>query len=249
MGRDAAVEHLRAACERFPHHFRLMQLLMDWLQEDGPEAVEPVIRKMIDLHPNDAWARRQLALNLAEQNRLDEAFASLADAEPLEPASIGYHGVYGALLKQAGRFEEAKENFRAVAFPPTPPAMNEPTHSAARTAPELAFMERLKQVTRQRLAGVSRLARELSNPSFAIPKRAPGPTCARGPPSSSPALHGAISTSAPAQALERFPARAESLLAEVPKPLSRRGHECSTRTASSLLSPLQKLSELYGRAR
>jgi tetratricopeptide (TPR) repeat protein len=114
QGRDATLEHLRGVCARFPHHFRLTQLLMDWLQEDGPEAVEPIIRKLIDLHPNDAWARRQLALNLAEQNRLEEAFMSLAEAEPLEPGSIGYHGVRGVLLKQAGRFEEAKEDLRAV---------------------------------------------------------------------------------------------------------------------------------------
>src|SRR5262249_28293015 len=108
------LKHLHAVCERFPHHFRLTQLLMDWRHEDGPEAVEPVVRQLIDLHPGDAWARRQLALTLAEQNRLDEAFAALAAREPLEPASLGYHCVHGTLLKQAGRFAEAKDNYRAA---------------------------------------------------------------------------------------------------------------------------------------
>jgi tetratricopeptide (TPR) repeat protein len=112
VGRHAAMEHLHAVCARFPHHFRLTQLLLDWQREDGPEAVEPVVRKLIDLHPSNAWAWRQLALTLAEQNRLDEAFAALAAAEPLEPASLGYYNVHGSLLKQAGLFDQAKEAFR-----------------------------------------------------------------------------------------------------------------------------------------
>jgi tetratricopeptide (TPR) repeat protein len=114
VGRHATLEHLHSVCERFPHHLRLTHLLMDWLREDGPQAAEPVLRKLIDLHPSDAWARRQLALNLAEQHRLEEAFAALAAAEPLEPASLGFHCTHGALLRQAGLFEQAKEQFRAA---------------------------------------------------------------------------------------------------------------------------------------
>ena len=114
VGRQATSEHLQAVCERFPHHFRLTQLLMEWQREDGPQAVEPVVRRLIDLHPSDAWSWRQLALTLAEQNRLEEAFVALAAAEPLEPASLGYHGVRGALLKQAGLFAQAKESYRAA---------------------------------------------------------------------------------------------------------------------------------------
>jgi len=114
VGQHAAMEHLHAVCERFPHHLRLTQLLLDWQGEEGPQAVEPTVRKLIEMHPSNAWAWRKLALTLAEQNRLDEAFEALAAAEPLEPASIGYHGVHGELLRQAGRFDEAKEAFRGA---------------------------------------------------------------------------------------------------------------------------------------
>ncbi|HZZ78851.1 MAG TPA: tetratricopeptide repeat protein, partial [Gemmataceae bacterium] len=114
VGRHAAMEHLHAVCERFPHHLRLTQLLLDWQEEEGPEAVEPIVRKLIEMHPSNAWAWRKLALTLAAQNRLDEAFEALAAAEPLEPASIGYFGVQGELLRQAGRFDEAKEAFRGA---------------------------------------------------------------------------------------------------------------------------------------
>ncbi|HYP64549.1 MAG TPA: C39 family peptidase, partial [Acidocella sp.] len=61
-GRAAALKHLHKTCDRFPYNFQLKELLVEWLHEDGPEAVEPVVRKLIDIHPANAWARRELAL-------------------------------------------------------------------------------------------------------------------------------------------------------------------------------------------
>src|SRR5439155_3348759 len=60
QGREAALRHLRQACERFPYNFHLNRLYMDWLREDGYQAVEPVIRRLIDIHPTDAWSHREL---------------------------------------------------------------------------------------------------------------------------------------------------------------------------------------------
>ena len=34
-GRGAALEHLRKCCERFPHHFELHRLYVEWLREEG----------------------------------------------------------------------------------------------------------------------------------------------------------------------------------------------------------------------
>ena len=73
---------------RFPHHLGLNRLLLDWMRDDGPAAQEPVIRRLVDSHPSDAWARRELALDLAELGRLDEAFAELDVGASLEPASV-----------------------------------------------------------------------------------------------------------------------------------------------------------------
>ena len=73
-GREAAVKHLESVCKRFPHHFNLNRMLFDWVYEDGPAVREKALKKLIDIHPADAWTRREYALNLTEQGRFDEAF-------------------------------------------------------------------------------------------------------------------------------------------------------------------------------
>jgi tetratricopeptide (TPR) repeat protein len=113
-GREAALDHLRAACARFPHHVVLHRVWEAWLRDDGPTATEPVIRRMVAIHPADAWTRRELVLCLADQGRLDEAFAEMQIARDLEPDSASYHSVLGRLCLRAGRRDEAKAAFRAA---------------------------------------------------------------------------------------------------------------------------------------
>ncbi|HMF18546.1 MAG TPA: tetratricopeptide repeat protein, partial [Gemmataceae bacterium] len=111
-GRAAALKHLHKTCDRFPYNFQLKELLVQWLQEDGPDAVEPVVRKLIDIHPANAWARRELALVLADKHEMGKAFAELEEAGRLEPDCISYHTVRGRLMSLAGRMDEAKECYR-----------------------------------------------------------------------------------------------------------------------------------------
>ncbi|MGE3803072.1 MAG: tetratricopeptide repeat protein [Gemmataceae bacterium] len=110
--RQAALDHLRRACERFPHNFNLHQGLIEWLREDGPQALEPVVRRIIGIHPADAWARRELALTLVDQRRIDEAFAELEEAERLEPRTTTYFAVRGQVCEHAGKIEEASAAYR-----------------------------------------------------------------------------------------------------------------------------------------
>jgi tetratricopeptide (TPR) repeat protein len=112
QGRAAALEHLRQTCERFPHHFGLHQLWIEWLRDEGATAVEPVVRKVIASHPSDAWARRELALALAEQRRFDAAYDQLEFARRLEPANISHYLVRGRVCNLAGRIDEAKKAYR-----------------------------------------------------------------------------------------------------------------------------------------
>jgi tetratricopeptide (TPR) repeat protein len=112
QGRAAALEHLAQACARFPHHLGLHQLWVEWLREDGPAAVEPVVRQMVENHPADAWAHRELALALAGMGHLDEGFAELTAAQGLDPASPSYFTVRAYLSLLTGRREEAKEDYR-----------------------------------------------------------------------------------------------------------------------------------------
>ena len=49
-------------------------------REDGPAALEPVVRAFVASHPADAWGHRTLAVVLAVQRRTDEAYAELERA-------------------------------------------------------------------------------------------------------------------------------------------------------------------------
>ncbi len=112
LGREAALNHLKAACERFPHCYDLMKLWNQWLRDDDPAAAEGVMRRLIESHPTSAWAHRELAMHLGNQGRTQEALASLEEAERLEPLSSSLHSVRGFVLMRAGRNDEAKEAFK-----------------------------------------------------------------------------------------------------------------------------------------
>jgi tetratricopeptide (TPR) repeat protein len=111
-GRAAALDHLRQACARFPHHYQLHFLLVQWLQEDGPAEAEPVVRHILESHPTDAWGHRELALILTDTGRLEEAAAELRIAEGLEPASPSHFTVLAHLCAVTGQIEESKEAYR-----------------------------------------------------------------------------------------------------------------------------------------
>jgi tetratricopeptide (TPR) repeat protein len=110
--RAAALAHLQGACERFPHHYALHQLWLGWLREQGAAALEPVVRRLLAIHPADGWTRRELALCLSDQGRLDEAFAELDLAYSLEPTSPSYYCVRGQLCERAGQRREARQAYQ-----------------------------------------------------------------------------------------------------------------------------------------
>lgn len=112
QSRAAALDHLHQTCERFPHHFALHQLHVEWMREEGSAACEPIVRKIIENHPTDAWARRELALVLAEQRRFDPAYDQLEVARRMEPANISYYLVRARVCSLAGRLDQAKKAYR-----------------------------------------------------------------------------------------------------------------------------------------
>jgi tetratricopeptide (TPR) repeat protein len=85
QGPEAAEEHLRALVDRFPFHHGLRVRLIEALAEDDPARKEREVRKFLELHPEDPWARRELAFLLARQQRFEEAMtearAALASDE------------------------------------------------------------------------------------------------------------------------------------------------------------------------
>ncbi len=111
-GRAVALEHLAQACDRSPYNFPLHQARIEWLREDGPAAAEPAVRRLLANHPDDAWARRELALVVARQSRHEEAAGELQLATLLEPASTNEASVRGQVLELAGQRAEAQEAYR-----------------------------------------------------------------------------------------------------------------------------------------
>jgi tetratricopeptide (TPR) repeat protein len=110
--RTAALEHLARACERFPHNYPLHQLRIEWLRESGPAATEPAVRRLLEIHPADAWGQRELALALANQGRHDEAAAAMELASQLEPGSAVEAHIRGDVLAKAGHKSAAREAYR-----------------------------------------------------------------------------------------------------------------------------------------
>jgi len=115
-GREGAVRWTRQMADRFPHHYPLQQLLIDWLRgeaggEGAPSPAEPVIRRLIDLCPDDAWARRELALHLANHGRAADALKELEVARGLEPDSPSYFYTLGHALSRDDRPREARDAY------------------------------------------------------------------------------------------------------------------------------------------
>lgn len=113
-GREAAVAHLQQAAERFPHNLRLLQLWIEWLRDGDAATTEQGIRKLLEVNPVDTWARRELALALTAQRRLDEALTEIAQAIKLEPTNSYSFTVLARVHESAGRVKKAMEANRAA---------------------------------------------------------------------------------------------------------------------------------------
>ncbi len=108
-GRSAAVEHLRQATARFPYHFRLHHLLVQWLQNEAPDQVEGVLRQMITINPADAWTRRELATLLAERNEHAAALEEALRGQELAPNAEATFNILGYIHLRAGRTADARQ--------------------------------------------------------------------------------------------------------------------------------------------
>lgn len=111
-GRAASIAHLREFAGRFEHNYEIQKLLIEWLREEGPAAVEPAVRKLMEIHSADAWARRELVGPLLSLGRFDEAAAEAEEALRLDPANPSSHYFHGLVLARAGRVQEARSAFR-----------------------------------------------------------------------------------------------------------------------------------------
>ena len=106
-GRAAALAHLEAAADRFPHCDPLLRLLIEFVREEPAPKAEPFIRRMTTVNPTDAWARRELVTCLLRQGRHDEALAEAETATHLDPGNPSSHYCRGKALSALQRPAEA----------------------------------------------------------------------------------------------------------------------------------------------
>lgn len=110
---DASARHLESYCDRFPHNAGLRRLLYEWTAARPAAEREQVLRQLRAIDPVDAWAARELAMNLCGQGRFGEALQLSEEAITLE-GSAPSHNVKAYVLQGAGRRVEAAESYRAA---------------------------------------------------------------------------------------------------------------------------------------
>lgn len=110
-GPDAALRHLTAACNGQPKHCGLLRLRAQHAQHAGEAHVEAAAA-LVRLEPADAWARRELALALAQANRDAEALAEAREATRIEPLNSAGFATLGHVLRRAGQVAEARAALR-----------------------------------------------------------------------------------------------------------------------------------------
>ncbi|MDF1659973.1 MAG: tetratricopeptide repeat protein [Verrucomicrobiales bacterium] len=109
-----SVEHLQNACREYPFHVPLHECLIGWLRDQGPGVAEVELRKLVEKHPSHSWGWRELALDLGQQLRFDEAQEAAIKSVDLCPENTFSHSIRGLLFEDAQDPASAKEHFRAA---------------------------------------------------------------------------------------------------------------------------------------
>jgi tetratricopeptide (TPR) repeat protein len=107
-GAAAAQAHLAAAVARFPHHVPLSALWCQSVRAEPVEVCEAVVRRVMAANPDQAWVYCDLALVLAEQGKLDEAWQQVELASQRDPYDPTLVRVRAHLLALEGRSDQAQ---------------------------------------------------------------------------------------------------------------------------------------------
>ncbi|KAF1054133.1 MAG: Beta-barrel assembly-enhancing protease [Stenotrophomonas maltophilia] len=107
QGREAVQAHLAAMVERFPHHYGLAEMRINWLRGEALELREQALRHLLLINPAYPWALRELAVNLANQARGDEALEQVQRALSHEPQSSSGMSCLAFVQLRRGEHDEA----------------------------------------------------------------------------------------------------------------------------------------------
>lgn len=111
-GSRGAIAYLKEITSRFEHHIGLHELLLQWLSDGHLQESEAVLRHMVAINPAYARIQRELAINLARQNRHEEAWEILKTVETIELEDSSTHSAFGFVLLHGGKVKESMACFR-----------------------------------------------------------------------------------------------------------------------------------------
>jgi len=112
-GLDAACAHLAEAVAAEPEFVPLSRLYLEWLSEaPDPAPAAEALRTYLERHPLDAWARRQLALQLASLGDFDGALREAQQARHAAPRESTGWTVEGQVLRLSGSLGSARRAYR-----------------------------------------------------------------------------------------------------------------------------------------
>ncbi len=112
QGLAKAYAHLEQATDRFPHHYPLHELRIQWVHDEPSEVREKVIRKAIAATPDNAYFHRELALLLADRRCFKEAWRQMEIAGQLDPTNTYRYSTQAYLFRAEGKIDQAKKSLR-----------------------------------------------------------------------------------------------------------------------------------------
>ena len=111
-GLPAGLAHLEQAVARFPHFQPLTQLWAQRLHDEPAVIREPILRRLLEANPDDAWLHRELGILLADQRRPAEAWREADISLRLEPREAATYHLRAVLFRDEGRIGDAQEALR-----------------------------------------------------------------------------------------------------------------------------------------
>ena len=108
-----AIAAMNDLLAKYPHDQRLAYLAGDWLmQQQRYEQAVVVLERALALYPNYAAALNDVAYGYADLGNFEKAFAAMDRYVALEPDQPNPHDSYGEILRMAGKFDAALEQYR-----------------------------------------------------------------------------------------------------------------------------------------
>jgi tetratricopeptide (TPR) repeat protein len=112
QGRATALAHLAGMVARYPHHCGVAEMHYSWLSAEPLVDKERALRHLLAINPAYPWALRELAVNLANQARGDEALEQVEAALGFEPRSSTGASTMAFVRLRRGEREVAQQYLR-----------------------------------------------------------------------------------------------------------------------------------------